>query len=115
MVEYLHKLWTKGVQTFDAFHNTAFNIRAILTWVIHEFPAYENMSGCTIKGFVGCSICDENTYLEYLKCSKNTIYLDHRRFLSKDHLFCHQKISFNGQGEQGKPKYLTRTKILQKL
>ena len=54
LVEYLHKIWTKGVQTYDAFDNITFNMRVIFMWIIHDFPTYGNISGtCVTKVLVG--------------------------------------------------------------
>ena len=44
-----------------------FTLNAILIWTINYFPAYENLSGCTVKGYYACLICGEETYSRWLK------------------------------------------------
>lgn len=99
LVDELKELWDQGVWTYDAYNNTCFNMKAILMWVIHDFPAYGNMVGCTTKGYNACPICGKNTESEYLNCSKKCVYMGHRRFLPQNHKFRSQKGPFNGKEE----------------
>lgn len=68
-------------------------------WVIHDFPAYGNMDGCTTKGYNACPICGRNTESEYLNCGKKCVYMGHRKFLLQHHKFRSQKALFNGKEE----------------
>ncbi|BBG93712.1 hypothetical protein Prudu_001807 [Prunus dulcis] len=38
-----------------------FALRAALMWTINDFPAYENLSGCVVKGYKACPICGDDT------------------------------------------------------
>lgn len=37
---------------------------------MNDFPTYDNMSGCTVKGYYACPICGERTSTECLKHSR---------------------------------------------
>ena len=73
LVDELKVLWNQGVWTYDAYNKTCFNMKAILMWVIHDFPAYGNMVGCTKKGYKACPICGKNMESKYLNCSKKCV------------------------------------------
>ena len=40
LVDELKVTWDEGVRTYDAHSRSFFNMKAILMWVIHDFPAY---------------------------------------------------------------------------
>ena len=71
-VDELKLTWDEGARSF-------FNMKVMLMWVIHEFPYYGNMVGCTTKGFFACPICGRNTDSMYLKCSRKCVHMGHRR------------------------------------
>ncbi|KAK9936382.1 hypothetical protein M0R45_013227 [Rubus argutus] len=50
LIEDLQHLWHNGVEVYDAFSKTVFNLRSILLWTINDFPAYGNLAGCCTKG-----------------------------------------------------------------
>ncbi|XP_042388109.1 uncharacterized protein LOC121980216 [Zingiber officinale] len=87
LVEDLKELWDTGVEAYDAFSKSMFNLKAILMWTINDFPAYGNLAGCTTKGKVGCPICGEDICSMWLKYSRKFAYMGHRRFLAADHPF----------------------------
>ncbi|XP_012833436.1 PREDICTED: uncharacterized protein LOC105954308 [Erythranthe guttata] len=49
LIDDLKVLWHNGVEAYDAFSKTIFNLRAILLWTISDFPAYGNLAGCCTK------------------------------------------------------------------
>ncbi|RVW40155.1 hypothetical protein CK203_086193 [Vitis vinifera] len=53
LIEDLKTLWEVGVQAYDAHQREFFTLRAVLLWTISDFPAYGNLSGCTVKGYFG--------------------------------------------------------------
>ncbi|XP_042460501.1 uncharacterized protein LOC122044019 [Zingiber officinale] len=100
LVEDLKELWDIGVETYDAFNKSVFNMKAILMWTINDFPAYGNLAGCATKGKFGCPICGEG----------------HRRFLAPNHPFRQKKKWFDGNKEtKGKPRPLNGLEILNVL
>ncbi|XP_073058473.1 uncharacterized protein [Primulina eburnea] len=112
LVEDLKELWDIGVEAFDAFSKSMFNLKAILMWTINDFPAYGNLAGCATKGKFGCPICGEDVCSMWLKYSRKFSYLGHRRFLAPDHPFREKKKWFNGKKERkGKPRTLTGLEI----
>ena len=90
-VNELNLTWDEGARTYDAHSRSFFNMKAILMWVIHDFPAYGNMVACTTKGFCACSICGRNTGSMYLKYSRKCVYMGHRRYLPINHNYRSQK------------------------
>ena len=52
--------WDEEARTYDAHSRSLFTIKAILMWVIHDFPAYGNIVGCMTKGFCTCPIHGKN-------------------------------------------------------
>jgi len=81
----LKLLWKSGFECYDANQEELFNLRAILLWTINEFPAYGNLSGCSVKGYKACPICGDNTSSIILKYGKKMSYLGHQRFLACIH------------------------------
>jgi hypothetical protein len=57
----MHKLW-HGVETNDVFLGEPFNLRAMLIWYIHDYPAYGTTSGRSTKGYYACVHFDENPF-----------------------------------------------------
>ncbi|RVW33032.1 hypothetical protein CK203_101237 [Vitis vinifera] len=57
LVDDLKALWEVGVKAYDAHQREFFTLKAILLWTINDFPAYGNLSGCTVKGYHACPIC----------------------------------------------------------
>ncbi|XP_075514216.1 uncharacterized protein LOC142549251 [Primulina tabacum] len=102
LVEDLKELWDKGVEAYDAFNKSMFNLKVILMWAINDFPAYGNLVGCATKGKLGCPICGEDICSMWLKYSRKFAYLGHRRFLSPNHLLREKKKWFNGKKERGR-------------
>ncbi|KAL6345336.1 hypothetical protein AAG906_015819 [Vitis piasezkii] len=97
----LKTLWEVGVQAYDAHQREFFTLRVVLLWTISDFPAYGNLSGCTVKGYFGCPICGEETYSRRLKHGKKNSYTGHRRFLPCNHPFRKQKKAFDGKTKDG--------------
>ncbi|XP_042415312.1 uncharacterized protein LOC122004501 [Zingiber officinale] len=116
LVEDLKELWDIGVETYDAFSKSMFNMKAILMWTINDFPAYGNLAGCATKGKFGCPICGEGISSMWLKYSRKFAYLGHRRFLAPNHPFRQKKKWFDGNKEtKGKPRPLNGLEILNVL
>ncbi|KAM1513467.1 hypothetical protein ACFX1Z_024891 [Malus domestica] len=49
LIDDLKKLWNNGIEVYDAFSKSMFNLKAILMWTISDFLAYENLSGKKIQ------------------------------------------------------------------
>ncbi|XP_074556569.1 uncharacterized protein LOC141812476 [Curcuma longa] len=112
LVEDLKELWDTGVEAYDSYSKSTFNLRAMLMWTINDFPAYGNLAGCVTKGRFGCPICGEDLCSTWLKYSRKFAYLGYRRFLAPDHPFRQKKKWFNGKKEsKGKPRPLNGLEI----
>ena len=104
------------MEAYDAHQKEFFTLKAILLWTINDFPAYGNLSGCTVKGYYACPICGEETYSHWLKHGNKNSYTGHRRFLPCNHPFRKQKKAFNGEQEfRLPPKELTGDEIFRKV
>lgn len=108
----LKELWDVGVETYDAFTNQNFNLRARVLWTISDFPGYAMLSGWSTKGYLACPICHYETDSDYLKHSKKICYMYHRKFLDPTHKWRFDKRRFNGQVElRESPSILTGVDI----
>lgn len=106
LIDDLIELWGNGVEVYDAFSKTMFNLKALLMWTINDFPAYGNLSGCTYKGKAACPLCGDYNLSNWLPYSRKTVYLNHRRFLPAGHVL--RKNTDNGEVEmRGRPPVMS--------
>ena len=62
LIDDLKKLWEEGEpNVYDAYTKSFFNLKAVLMWMINDFPAYRNLSGCVNKGYMGYPLCGYDT------------------------------------------------------
>ena len=116
LIEDLKLLWDVGIEAFDAYEQEFFTLKAVLLWTISDFPAYGNLSGCTVKGYFACPICGEETNSQRLKHGKKNSFTGHRRFLPCNHPYRKQKKAFNGeQVSRSPPQPLSGEAILHKM
>ncbi|GJR35580.1 hypothetical protein Tco_1211264 [Tanacetum coccineum] len=52
LIDDLKTLWDKGVKVYDAYKKENFTLRAMIFCTISDFPAYDNLSGYSTKGYV---------------------------------------------------------------
>ncbi|TYK13570.1 Ulp1-like peptidase [Cucumis melo var. makuwa] len=52
LIDELNELWVDGIQTYDSFNASFFQLRAALLWTINDFPAYDDLSGWRKKGTI---------------------------------------------------------------
>ena len=102
LVDELQQLWSRtGVPTRDARAHMGmpvFNLRAVLLWTLHDFPAYGLISGLTTKGFKGCPVCGPHTISRRSKILRKNLYCNcHRRYLQEDHYFRAADAAFDGE------------------
>ena len=62
LIEELKTIWKEGVTVFDTYHQENFKLRTKLLWTINDFPACENLSGYSVKGYKACPVCKEDTF-----------------------------------------------------
>lgn len=116
LIEDLQLLWSGGVEAYDAFSKSIFNLKAILLWAINDFPAYGNLAGCYTKGKQACPLCGKTTHHIWLPHSRKFAYMGHRRFLPPAHSYRRKKSWFDNTIESGrKPRILTGRNILHVL
>ena len=117
LLEELQILWQTGVQTDDAsmFQGSPrFNMKAILLWTMHDFPAYGVVAGCVTKGYRGCPICGSNTISRRSLSLRKNVYDDqHRRFLPLDHPWRAARPEFDNAAERrGPPLKMTAEEVV---
>ncbi|RVW84608.1 hypothetical protein CK203_048116 [Vitis vinifera] len=74
LLDDLKMLWDVGVECYDVHQQEVFTLRVVLLWTINDFPAYGNLSGCVVKGYFACPICEEDTFSHRLKHGKKNSY-----------------------------------------
>ena len=74
--------------------------KAIIFVTITDYPSLFSLSG-QIKGKSGCVVCIDGTCYTYLSASKKMVYMRHRRFLPKKHMYRHPSMNpyFDSQVE----------------
>jgi hypothetical protein len=99
LVEDLNELWSNGVNVYDVFSKSMFNLKVMLMWTINDFPVYGNLSGYSTKGKVACPVCHAKTCSKYLNHSKKLVYMGHRQFLAPDYRYRKKASWFDGNEE----------------
>ena len=87
LIDDLKELWDVGVDVYDAHREEIFKLRALLLWTVNDFPAYGNLSGCTVKGYKACPICGDGTHSKRLPYGRKCYYSGHQKFLPADQRF----------------------------
>jgi Transposase family tnp2 len=112
----LKKLWEEGRRVWDAYKREYFTLFVMIFCIINDFPAYGNLSGYKVKGAKACPICLEDTCSHWMKETKKTVYLGHRRFLHRQHSYRKKTVEFNGKVKNGNaPMELTGLEIYDKV
>ena len=91
LIEDMKKMWSPGVEVYDAYSGENFQLRAMIYCTINDFPAYGNLSGYSTKGANACPIYEDDTQLLWLSNCKKNVYMDHRRYLPKNHPYRKKK------------------------
>ncbi|GKA52609.1 putative transposase-associated domain-containing protein [Tanacetum coccineum] len=99
LVDDLHTLFETGVDTYDVFTKDNFNLRAIVLWIINDYPVLGTLCGCPYSGFKGCVVCGKDTNCVRLSALSKQSYVGHRRYLPYNHPFRKQKKAFNRKQE----------------
>ena len=102
LVDELQQLWSRaGVPTRDARAHMGmpqFNMRVVLMWTLHDFPAYGLISSLTTKGFKACPVCGPHTRSRRSKVLRKNVYCNcHRRYLPRDHYFRGAVAAFDNE------------------
>ncbi|KAL4591591.1 hypothetical protein LXL04_004560 [Taraxacum kok-saghyz] len=103
LIEDMKKLWSPGVEMYDAFSGENFQLRAMIYCTISDFPAYGNLSGYSTKGAKACPVCEDDTQSLWVPKCKKTVYMDHRRYLPCNHPYRRLLLDIKGKSKDGKP------------
>jgi len=66
LVDELKNLWD-GVQTYDTAMRQNFVMKAVLMWIVNDFPTLGILSGWSAHGVLGCPVCMEKLKATHLK------------------------------------------------
>lgn len=98
LVDDLKELWSEGVEVYDGYKREHFTLRGMLFCTIGDIPAQRCLSG-QCKGEKYCSQCLDDTESLWLNNSKKQVYLRHRRWIPKSHVYRKMKVQFDGTRE----------------
>ncbi|XP_071689614.1 uncharacterized protein [Rutidosis leptorrhynchoides] len=96
LIDDLKTLWSPGVKVYDSYKRENFNLRAIIFRTINDFPAYQNLSGYSTKGYKACPLCEDETSSIWLTNCKKPVYMGNRKGLPKNHPYGRKKELFDG-------------------
>jgi hypothetical protein len=100
LIDDLHLLFEKGVRTYDASMSQHFQLHAAVHSTITDLPGLATLAGVVTSGEYGCPKCHLLTCSRWLTNGKKTCYMDHRRFLVRNHRFrTIDKAFFDGNVE----------------
>ena len=54
LIDDLKILWEDRVWCFNAYKEEYFTLWVVLLWAINDFLAYDNLFGCSVKGYNAC-------------------------------------------------------------
>ena len=81
-----------------------FNLKAMLLWSMHDFPAFGVVAGQVTKGYRGCPVCGEHTISRRSLALRKNVYDDqYRRFLPCGHAWRLPRLKFGGVAETRAP------------
>ena len=116
LIKDLKDLWEFGVEIYDAYSKTNFNLRAAIIWAINNFLQYGDLSGWSTNGYMACLRCHKDISSWQLASARKICYMGHRRFLPKNHKWRKASRSFDGTMEtRDRPVPLCGAEILQQL
>ncbi|XXG47862.1 hypothetical protein AAC387_Pa02g2430 [Persea americana] len=117
LIDELNDLWENGTEAFDIVTRKKFNLHAAFLWTINDFPAYGNLSGWSMKGYMACPICNKDACSMYLKHGRKLCFMCHCRFLPPRHAWRGRyKDHFDGNNERRlKPKNLSGDEVFAQL
>ncbi|XP_076916834.1 uncharacterized protein LOC143576683 [Bidens hawaiensis] len=95
LIDELKELYEEGIEVYDAYRKENFTMKAILLWIVSDFPAYAMLSGWRTYGHLACPHCMGDTEAFQLHAGRKTSWFDcHRRFLPRSHPFRRDKNGF---------------------
>ncbi|CAL9012893.1 unnamed protein product [Prunus brigantina] len=97
LIDDLKSLWDGIRGVYDAHIGEYITLRGVLLWTINDFPAYENLSDCVVKGYKPYPIFGDDTPSHRLKNGHKICYINrHRKWIPVNHPYRRQCATFNG-------------------
>ena len=94
LIEELKELWDVGVETYDVYTKSIFQMHTAFMWTINDFSADGDLSGWNTKGAFACPSYNYNTHSRWLKNGGKYCFMGHN-----DHRFREKRVSFDGSQE----------------
>ncbi|CAL2256775.1 unnamed protein product [Prunus armeniaca] len=85
LIDDLKSLWDGIRGVYDAHIGEYFTLKGVLLWTVNDFPTYDNLSGCVVKGYKACPKCGNDTPSHRLKNGHKICYIGHRKWLPINH------------------------------
>ena len=57
LVDDLKDLWNEGIEVYDLLSKENFILKAMLLWIISDYPGLGILVGCKVKGKQACNVC----------------------------------------------------------
>ena len=111
LVRDLLKLWTRipAINMCKPEGERRFTLRAMLIWIVNDYPTFGLLSEQQIHGYKGCP----QTCAKHAVLLKKMIYLGARRYLHADHRFRRARATLNNHQEwQLSPETPTGEEVL---
>ncbi|XP_026438872.1 uncharacterized protein LOC113337406 [Papaver somniferum] len=105
-----------GKRTWDAYAQEMFTLRAVVLWMINDYPALGTLCGFRYAGYHGCVVCRKKTHSIRIHDSNKNVYVGYRRFLPYEHPFRRKKGAFGGKQEwETAPEPMTGEEIYEEV
>ncbi|KAK6782459.1 hypothetical protein RDI58_020255 [Solanum bulbocastanum] len=103
LIKELKELWSDGVDTFDSSKNEMFRMRAALMWIVSDFSRLDSLFGWNTHNSLACPSYNFDTEPCRLPHNRKWCFIDHRRFLSRNHKFKMMRHRFDEIVEERTP------------
>ena len=107
MIDELVEMFEKSVlDVWDKYKKEHVMIKGVFIATIIDLPGRGSLFGEKTKGYTRCVECLDDTDAVNLPNNSKIVYMEHRRFLPKDHPYHKNRKDFNGAIEKClAPKY----------
>ena len=113
LVDDLQTLWKPSVkEVWDEFECKDFTLHAMLFTTINNNLAHHNLFGQSKRKGEACPQCLDETCSLWLRKSKKFVFLGHRHFLPRKHLYRNMDCQFDGEKEnRTAPPHVSRMEV----
>jgi hypothetical protein len=113
-IDQMIKLWVDGLQAYDVSRAEDFMLRAILIWMMHDYPGYGVCSSLQTQGlFASLPYGPYHLKVRKLKSLRKVVYTGHWKYLAYGNTLRHHtnKKKFDNMNCEGTKPVLTTPKF----